>query len=81
MVLYDTVFSLSDNVIIFNFYSIFLHYISIILYNIAILYYFSQLYYATPIGYELRIKSLLLELIALLLPFCHGMSVWRKINV
>ena len=40
----------------------------------------SQLYHAKPIGYELRIKSLLLELIALLLPFCQEDSAFSQLS-
>lgn len=47
---------------------------------LSIFYKISQLYHAKPIGYELRIKSLLLELIALLLPFCQEDSAFSQLS-
>lgn len=40
----------------------------------------SQFYRDKPIGYELRIKSLLLELLALLLPFCQEDSAFSQLS-
>ena len=59
-------------------YFLALYFDNIVQYCYVIL--FSQLYHAKPIGYELRIKSLLLELIALLLPFCQEDSAFSQLS-